>query len=238
MSSCVSTPQAGKGFGAKHPVAKRLLQVVGQFAFIGIVLFVCAGTLDWLWAWVYFAAVILILLVNAVVMPRELISERGAVKENVKTWDKWIAMAMLVLSLALYGIAGLDERFSWSPDMSPALHVFGLIIFILSNLLFTWAMVSNPFFSTAVRIQSERGQQVASGGPYRYVRHPGYVGYIVSSLATPLLLGSWCAFGPAALLAVTMIVRTAWEDKTLNQELAGYIEYAVHVRYRLVPGVW
>lgn len=238
MSSCVSTPQAGKGFGAKHPVAKRLLQIVGQFVFIGIVLFVSAGTLDWIWAWVYFAAVTGILIVNAVVMPRELIIERGATKENVKAWDKWVAMAMLVFSLALYMIAGLDERFSWSPDMSTALHLFGLAVFVSGNLLFTWAMASNPFFSTAVRIQSERGQKVAGGGPYRYVRHPGYVGYIASTLATPLLLGSLYAFVPAGLLAATMIVRTALEDKTLNQELDGYTEYAGHVRYRLVPGVW
>jgi protein-S-isoprenylcysteine O-methyltransferase Ste14 len=238
MSTYTSAPQAQNNFGIRHPVAKRLLQIVGQFLFIGIVLFASAGTLEWIWAWVYFAAVIGILIVNALVMPRDLIAERGATKENVKPWDKWIALVMLVFSIGIYLIAGLDERFRWSPDMSLALHLFGLIVFVLGNLLFTWAMVSNKFFSTAVRIQSERGQQVATGGPYRFVRHPGYVGHIVFNLATPLLLGSWCAFGPAFLLAVTMIVRTALEDKTLQQELEGYKEYAARVQYRLVPGVW
>ena len=238
MSSTISTPQMNKGFGAQHPVAKRLLQIVGQFLFIGILLFASAGTLDWIWAWVYFAAVIGILIVNALVMPRELIAERGATKENVKAWDKWIALAMLVLSIGIYLIAGLNERFGWSPDLSLALHLFGLITFVLGNLLFTWAMVSNKFFSTAVRIQAERGQTVETGGPYRYVRHPGYVGYIVSTLATPLLLGSWWAFLFAVPLMGVMIFRTAMEDRTLQQELDGYSEYAARVRYRLVPGVW
>lgn len=238
MSTDTLTPPADKSFGVKHPIAKRLLQVVGQYLFLGIILFASAGTLDWIWAWVYFAAGIAILIVNAIVMPRELIAERGAAKTNVKTWDKWIALAMLVLSILIYLIAGLDMRFDWSPEMALALHSGGLIGFVAGSLLFTWAMVSNHFFSTAVRIQSDRGQKVETGGPYRLVRHPGYVGYILWTLATPFLLGSWCALGPAFLLSVTMIVRTALEDKTLWQELDGYTEYAARVRYRLVPGVW
>jgi protein-S-isoprenylcysteine O-methyltransferase Ste14 len=238
MSSLASTPQAQKDFGTRHPIAKRLIQVFAQFLMIAVILFVSAGTLTWLWAWVYIAAGVGILMVNAAVMPRELIAERGAAKQNVKTWDKWIAGAMLVLSIAIFLAAGLDERFSWSPEMWLAIHLFGLLGLVAGQLLFTWAMVSNKFFSTAVRIQTDRGQAVETGGPYRFVRHPGYVGYIVSTLATPLLLGSWWAMVPAALLTGGMIVRTALEDRTLQEELEGYTEYAARVRYRLVPGVW
>jgi protein-S-isoprenylcysteine O-methyltransferase Ste14 len=109
---------------------------------------------------------------------------------------------------------------------------------LLSQGLFTWAMVSNPFFSTMVRIQTDRGQTVATGGPYRWVRHPGYVGYILSAVSTALLLGSLWALVPAVLTGVLLVVRTALEDRTLLEELEGYEEYARQVRYRLVPGVW
>jgi protein-S-isoprenylcysteine O-methyltransferase Ste14 len=99
-------------------------------------------------------------------------------------------------------------------------------------------MVSNKFFSTAVRIQMDRDHTAASGGPYRYVRHPGYVGFIVTSFATALALGSLRALIPAAFVMCLLTVRTALEDRTLQKELPGYKEYAQRVRYRLLPGVW
>jgi protein-S-isoprenylcysteine O-methyltransferase Ste14 len=105
-------------------------------------------------------------------------------------------------------------------------------------LLVSWAMASNKFFSTTVRIQDDRGQTVTSSGPYRLVRHPGYVGFLVSNLATPLLLGSLWALIPAVVLEALVVVRTALEDRTLQAELGGYRDYARRVRYRLLPGVW
>ena len=98
--------------------------------------------------------------------------------------------------------------------------------------------VSNRFFSTMVRIQADRGQTVATAGPYRYVRHPGYVGYSVSFFGMALALGSLWALVPAVLMACLLVVRTALEDRTLQDELAGYTDYARQVRYRLLPGIW
>jgi protein-S-isoprenylcysteine O-methyltransferase Ste14 len=140
--------------------------------------------------------------------------------------------------LAVLVICGLDERFGWSPPLSLAVHVLGAAGFVLGQLLFTWAMASNVFFSTMVRLQAERGQAVASSGPYRYVRHPGYVGYTVAALGNALLLGSLWGLVPAAVVGVGMVVRTALEDRTLQEQLEGYKEYAQRVRYRLVPGIW
>ena len=108
----------------------------------------------------------------------------------------------------------------------------------LGYALFMWAMVSNAYFSEVVRIQEDRGHQVATDGPYRFVRHPGYAGAILSFLGSPLLLGSWWAFIPTALGVGGYILRTALEDKTLQLELGGYREYTERVRYRLIPGVW
>jgi protein-S-isoprenylcysteine O-methyltransferase Ste14 len=79
---------------------------------------------------------------------------------------------------------------------------------------------------------------VATGGPYRIVRHPGYVGAILYTLAMPVLLGSVWALIPAGMSAAVFIVRTHLEDRTLHDELPGYREFAGQTRYRLLPGVW
>jgi len=99
-------------------------------------------------------------------------------------------------------------------------------------------MASNAFCSEGVRIQEERGHRVATGGPYRFVRHPGYSGAITAILGTPLLLGSLWAVLPSVLAGALYVLRTSLEDKSLLRELAGYGDYARRVRYRLIPGVW
>jgi protein-S-isoprenylcysteine O-methyltransferase Ste14 len=179
--------------------------------------------------------------VNAlVVMPKhpEMIAERAAPKENVKSWDKALSTLVGVAMLAALVIAGLDERFGWSPDFALGVQAVGLVLLVLGYALFSWAMSSNEFFSTLVRIQDERGHSVASGGPYRFIRHPGYAGWVILSAGGPLLLGSLWALVPSVLSALLMVVRTSLEDATLQAELAGYKEYAKLVRYRLIPWVW
>jgi len=109
---------------------------------------------------------------------------------------------------------------------------------MLGIVVLVWAMAANKFFSATVRIQEERGHTVATGGPYRYVRHPGYVGWLMLTLATPVVLGSRWALVPAGITVILTILRTALEDRTLHSELEGYREYAERVRYRLLPGIW
>jgi len=101
-----------------------------------------------------------------------------------------------------------------------------------------WATYANAFFSQIVRIQDERDHAVAREGPYRYVRHPAYVGSVLSELFVPILLGSWWALLPGLADAVLMVIRTSLEDKTLRAELEGYEQYTAEVRYRLLPGIW
>jgi protein-S-isoprenylcysteine O-methyltransferase Ste14 len=99
-------------------------------------------------------------------------------------------------------------------------------------------MVSNAFFSTAVRIQYDREHSVESSGPYGYIRHPGYLGIIIYNLSTPLILGSVWAILPAGILILLFIIRTFMEDTTLKVKLEGYSEYAKRVRFRLIPFIW
>ena len=101
-----------------------------------------------------------------------------------------------------------------------------------------WALVENRFFSSMVRIQTDRGHVVCDSGPYRIVRHPGYVGSMVHMAGSCLALGSWWALIVAASVAAVMVVRTDLEDRALQAELEGYTEYARHVRYRLLPWIW
>ncbi len=117
-------------------------------------------------------------------------------------------------------------------------QIGALLLVIAGHALVVWATGVNAYFSQVVRIQTERGHTVVSNGPYRYVRHPAYAGAILLVLSAPIALGSWWALIPGAICAVLMILRTALEDKTLQAELPGYLEFTQHTRYRLLPGVW
>jgi protein-S-isoprenylcysteine O-methyltransferase Ste14 len=222
----------------KNRVRKRITQVVIQFLIFALILFSTSGKLNWIWAWAYMGVSILILAINAMLLSPELMAERGEVKENVESWDRYMASIGSIITLVIVILPGLDLRFEWSPPLNPFVQIIGLIVYVLGMGLFTWSMASNPFFSGVVRIQMDRDQVVATSGPYRYVRHPGYLGYITAYSATALALGSLWALIPAFLLLISMTMRTVLEDKTLLEKLEGYREYAAQVRYRLLPGVW
>lgn len=218
--------------------APRIVQLLLQAAILGGASFAAAGTLRWPWAWIYIATFVLVLVVNLLLLPADLIAERGKTQQNAKTWDRYLTGGMLLFTLLLLVVAGLDRRFGWTPPYATWLHAVSLLGWIAGQALATWAMVSNRFFATLVRIQSERGHVVESQGPYRIIRHPGYAGIGLFTLLIPLVLGSWWALLPAAAVAAILVVRTALEDRTLYAELAGYAEYAQITRYRLIPGLW
>jgi protein-S-isoprenylcysteine O-methyltransferase Ste14 len=219
-------------------IVKRIIQVVFSFILISVILFLTAWTITWQWAWALICANICILGINFFALPREVIEERGRKKENVKKWDRILSTVSIIPGLAVYVVAGLDYRFYWSVDLAPCIPVISLLFYFLGSMLVTWAMVSNRFFSTMVRLQTDRGHEVATEGPYRYVRHPGYVGFIITIITIPLILGSLYGLILSAISAGIFVLRTALEDKTLQAELDGYSEYARKVRYRLLPYLW
>jgi len=208
---------------------------------VALFLFLAAGRWDWIMGWVLVAITALwVIATGLVVIPRypELLAERLGPRKGAKIWDTAIMGVVGLGTLARYIVAGLDARYGWTSGMPPALEVIALVITVLGYALVVWATGSNAFFSQIVRVQQERGHAVATGGPYRFVRHPSYVGTILSELATPIMLGSWWALIPGGLDAILFVVRTALEDKTLQAELDGYKDYAARVRYRLLPGMW
>lgn len=219
-------------------IIRRAIQTILTLLFQGVLLFISAWTIRWIWAWVFIATGAIILVINFAVLPRELIKERGRKKENVKKWDKILTTINIVPLLGIYILSGLDHRFNWYIDFPIIINILGIIFSFLGSMLFTWSMVSNKYFSTMVRIQDERGHRVATEGPYKFVRHPGYVGFILMILATPIALGSIYALSMSFIVSIIFIIRTALEDKTLNIELDGYKGYSKKVKYRLIPFIW
>jgi len=239
MSDPTSAQSSDARPAPKQPRARRSVQVVVSVLIFGALLFLSAGRLDWLWAWLFLAGWLIVLLLSAVLMRKspDLMDERGRLADNVKGWDKALMTIYSVVLFAAPVIAGLDVRFGWSA-MPLALHVVGLVGFILGMVMPLWALSANAYLATFVRIQDDRDHQVVTTGPYRYVRHPMYVGTLFGGLSIPLFLGSWWAFIPCGLIVIIFVIRTALEDRTLREELPGYAEYAQRVHYRLLPGVW
>jgi protein-S-isoprenylcysteine O-methyltransferase Ste14 len=132
----------------------------------------------------------------------------------------------------------LDYRNGWSAEVSPIVHIVGIALVLFGFVPLAGAMASNKFFDPTVRIQTEAGHRVMDSGPYRIVRHPGYVGVILHFVAVPIALGTWVALIPALIGAGLYVARTALEDQTLQRELPGYADFAKRTRYRLLPGIW
>lgn len=214
------------------------------YLLIPLALLVLGGDAGWRQAWVL-AALIFAAGMGARAWAEwrhpGLMAERET-RENtpgVKSWDKALAPLMAVtISIGLFVVAGLDHRYGWSPEFPLWLNLLGLALVALGYAFGAWAMVENRFFSGMVRIQTDRGHTVCDSGPYRFVRHPGYAGNILALPGVALCLGSLWTFVPAALALVIAVTRTELEDRTLQEELPGYRDYARRVRYRLLPGVY
>jgi protein-S-isoprenylcysteine O-methyltransferase Ste14 len=169
-----------------------------------------------------------------------LLRERAAPGPGVDRGDVVLAtLGYLALYPGTFVAAGLDAvRFGPAVPMAQSIQVAALLVFVLGFGLAYWAVYSNPFFATFVRIQEDRDHTVVSSGPYALIRHPGYAGALLAHLALPLALASIWALLPAAVGTVLFVARTSREDRTLRDRLAGYREYQSRVRWRLVPGVW
>jgi protein-S-isoprenylcysteine O-methyltransferase Ste14 len=200
---------------------------------------------QWGWweAWAYAIISILGFALSRILAARrhpDLLAERARFMqhENAKPWDKRLAPLLGIGSGLALLITGLDALYDWSPTFSLPAKILSLIIILAGYTLASYALITNRFFSGMVRIQTDRGHQVVSSGPYHWMRHPGYAGALLSYMATPVLLDSQWAFLPTVFTIIILVIRTAMEDRVLQNELEGYREYAGRVRYRLFPGIW
>ncbi len=235
ISSTDKTPSLLTG------ILKRAGQILSVFIVMALELFLGSGHFNWKAAWVFLAISLLSVAVNAFFMLRtnpETVLER-AQSRGWQEWDKLISGLWAIIQyMALPIIAALDARYAWSGEIGAYWQAIGALAYAASLAFSGWAMITNAYFSTAARIQADRGQRVCQTGPYRYIRHPGYLAFIISSFATAILLGSLWALIPAAAAGVLLLTRTSFEDRMLLGELDGYLEYSHKVKYRLIPKVW
>jgi len=214
------------------------------YLLIPLILFICGGDIGWWQAWLYS-----ILIMGSGIGGRMWAEKRHpgltAERQNIeiirkaKAWDKVLAPLMAVsIGYLMVLVAGLDHRFTWSPEFPLWLIVIGFILISLGYAIAVWALVENRFFYSVVCIQKDRGHVVCDSGPYRFVRHPGYAGNIIGLFGIVLALGSLWALVPAVAASIISVIRTALEDQTLHAELPGYRDYARRVRYRLIPAIY
>lgn len=221
-------------------LAKIFLGAITVVLFVGLFFWI-AGRWDWLRGWAYIALLTCGQSLSGLYIWRrdpEVLRRRGTIGEGTKTWDKILLGLFGTAYFGIIIVAAFDERHNWS-SMSGWFWPVGAALYAFCVFLLTWAMAVNTHFEKTVRIQHDRGHRVIDSGPYRIVRHPGYLSAILGfALAAPLLLGSWWSFAPAILAVACFVIRTSLEDRTLQNELDGYKAYTHNVRYRLLPGLW
>ena len=202
--------------------------------------FIVAGTLAWRVGWVYVMVLVVGLTAHRFYLTRRnpgLVRQRKRVGHGTKRWDLfWVAL-FWPLMVAVPAVAGLGVRHAWR-TLPYFLWPVGLALFVAALVTSAWAMAVNPHFEGTVRIQTDRQHRVIDVGPYRWMRHPGYLGLSLWALGSPLLLLSLPAYVPAVLVVCWLILRTVAEDSTLRRELGGYREYCARTRYFWFPGVW
>lgn len=208
----------------------------------GLVFFLASGTIDILRAWIYIGVYALGGLIIELVMLKKspkLLNEREKVQEGTKQFDKYIILTYFLFAIVITPlVAGIDRRLNLIETLPFFYLYIAIILYIFLAIFSLWSMLHNSFFEGTVRIQKEKNHHVINTGPYKIVRHPGYLGMLLGSIALPLALGSVLAFIPLFIMIVLIVVRTYFEDITLQKELTGYSEYCEEVKYRLITFVW
>jgi protein-S-isoprenylcysteine O-methyltransferase Ste14 len=206
-----------------------------------LLLFLPAGSIAWLPGWVFVAVAVLTLGASALALAKVnpmIYRARSRFQPGTKSWDKALLAVILPTMVAILPLAALDAGRLHGSTPPLWVVVLGYVMLVAGVAATGWAQAVNPFFEPGVRIQSERHQHVIDTGPYRFVRHPGYVAAILMFFGMALALGSYWGLVPAAVASAVLVVRTAFEDRLLNRELPGYEAYASRVRSRLIPGLW
>ena len=218
-----------------------IVKSVFFFVVMCLALFLCAGRLSYRQGWALFGLLAVYVVLSFFLLGKMpgLVRERMKPGPGTNPWDTVLLAVYGPLSFGLMIFAALDSgRFGWSGSLPVWAYVAGWALFLVSYGFVTWAMAVNRWFSSVARIQTDRGQKVVTQGPYRFVRHPGYLGGIVGFFATSIVLGSLWGLIGAVLIAIVLIARTYLEDRMLVRELPGYADYARKVKWRLVPGGW
>ena len=215
----------------------RLVRWVMANAVLAGIAFLCAGSVSLPTMRVYLVTFATMGLASTLTINPELAKERSQPgSEGTDPAVRHVASALFVATVA-FGALDVGRLHSAYPS-SRGVQMAAFGVFLAANALQIWAMAVNPFFSTALRLQVERGHQLVSNGPYRYVRHPGYLAMLLIVPSTAFALGSKLALLPAAIYEALILFRAGREDRYLLKNLPGYADYMQGAPYRLIPGIW
>jgi len=220
-------------------MAKKLfLKILILFpVFIGLFLFLPAGSFRFWEAWLFSAALFIPMCITVLYLIRKdpaLLERRLRSKEKEEK-QKIIVRLFRIPSILGILIPGFDYRFNWS-EVSPVLVIAANMMVFIGYIWVFLVFRENSYTSRIVEV--EKGQKVISTGPYSLVRHPMYSGAILMFLFTPLALGSWWALIVFAFIPFVLIFRIFDEERVLLRDLPGYKEYCQKTRYRLIPYIW
>jgi protein-S-isoprenylcysteine O-methyltransferase Ste14 len=224
-------------------ILNLLVQTIAWFGFMGAIIFVAAGTIDYAGGWLYLSEMIAISVVFGLHIVRV---DPGLLKERLKPpvqkdqplADKLVLIPILLLMFGGMGFMAADAaRWHWSM-MPPSAQWAGCGLLLVAILFMYWTIRTNSFAAPVVKIQKDRGQAVITTGPYAIVRHPLYFGALFYIAGTSLVLGSWWGLATVPLLALLLGIRIGIEEMTLRMGLEGYDDYVRRVRWRLVPLIW
>ena len=214
-----------------------LVKLICGIALVGLLVFLPAGTMNYLNGWLLCALLFVPMLILGAVLflkAPDLLKKRLDTKEKEATPKGVVAFSGLIF-LAGFIIAGLDHRFSWT-KVHMAVVVVASVLFLLSYALYAEVMRENVYLSRTIKVHE--GQKVVSTGLYGIVRHPMYMATVVMFLSIPLVLGSWIAFAVFLAYPFVIAVRIKNEEEVLSNELEGYKEYKEKVKYRMIPYIW
>ena len=223
---------------------KVALQAAGTsligLVLFGLLLFLPAGTFDYWQAWVFIAVFtisttglsIYLLLTNPAVLQRRMHAGPAA---ETRTVQKIASSGLFMSFAAVMVLSALDHRFGWSP-VPTVVSLAGNVLVVLGLGIGSLVVIQNSY--AAANITVEEDQEVVSTGLYGIVRHPMYLGALITLVGFPLALGSYWGLVVLIPLAIVFAVRISDEEEALNQDLAGYHDYTQKVHYRLVPYVW
>lgn len=220
---------------------RSIVRILVGCALIAGGLFWTADTADWPEAWLLLAFLVAMLLASAAYLwranPEIFVARDHLAARGTKPWDYAMLAGIVAGFTMLVWVAGFDYRFGWSP--LPVIAIaFGYLLLAMGNLAITVAQAANRHFEPSVRIQADRAHSVMEGGPYAFIRHPGYAGGALIVFGMALALASGWALLPAAFVIGVLVLRTVLEERTLREELAGYAAYSRRVKWRWIPGIW
>jgi protein-S-isoprenylcysteine O-methyltransferase Ste14 len=224
----------------KAILPRMVTGILGLVVFTGV-WFGIAGRVTWWQGWAFlltFIVYVSVLVWRLSKVDHDLVRERNRPADVAETWDRVVMGIYSVVLVVLLIVTALDGgRYLWSA-IPLGVQMIGWVLLVVAGILVWHVMMTNAYLSSWARIQADRGQVVVQEGLYRRIRHPMYLGIMLSFLGIPLLLNSWWGMIPSVVIVGLFVYRTYREDQMLIDSLAGYVEYTQKVKYRLLPGIW